>query len=53
MSKKDKKICRTRHYIKRFLILASAVNGCVLISLLTKEVGILIGITNSAIGFMI
>ena len=53
MSKKDKKICRTRNYIKHFLILASAVNGCVLISLFASSVGILIGITNSAIGFMI
>ena len=33
MSKKDKNVCITLNYIKHFLILASAIPGCVSISL--------------------
>ena len=53
MSKKHKKVCTTLNYIKHFLILASTITGCVSISGVSSLVGILIGITSSAIGLNI
>ena len=52
-SKKHKKVCATRNYIEHFLILASAITGCVSISAFASLVGIPIGITISAIGLNI
>ena len=49
MSKKHKKVCRVLNYIEHFLILISAITGCVSISALTSLVDITIGITRSAI----
>ena len=48
MSKPHKKICTTLNYIEHFLILASAITGCVFISAFASLIGIPIGITGSA-----
>ena len=45
MSNKHKKVCTSLNYIKHFLILASAITGCISIFLL----GIPQGITSSAV----
>ena len=50
MSKMHKKICTTLNYIKYFLILASAITGCVSISASASLIDIPIGITSSEIG---
>ena len=50
MSKKHKKVCATLNYIVHFLILGSAIVGCVSIFAFSSLVGIPIGITSSAIG---
>ena len=50
MSRKHEKVCVTLNYIENFLILASAVTGCVSLSAFSSLLGILIGITSSAIG---
>ena len=49
MSKKRKKVCATRNYIEYFLILASTITGCILISAFSSLIGIPTGITSSAI----
>ena len=49
MRKKHKTFCTTK-YVEHFLILASAVTGCVSISAFTSLLGISIAITSSAIG---
>ena len=49
ISKKHKKVCTALNYIEYFLILASTLNGCVSISILSSLVGIPVGITSSAI----
>ena len=49
MNKKHKKVCTTSNYIEHFLIFASTITGCVSISAFASLVGILIGITSSAI----
>ena len=49
MSKKHKKVCTTLNYIECFLILASIITECILISVFASVVGIPIGITSSAI----
>ena len=46
MSKKHKKVCTTLSYIGHFLILASAITGCMSISAFTPLLGIPIGITS-------
>ena len=51
MSKKQKKVCTTLNYIALFLILASAITGCVSSSAFASLVGILLGITNPAVGW--
>ena len=53
MSKKKKKVCTTLNYIEHFLILVSAVNGCISISAFGSLLGIRIGITSSAKGLKI
>ena len=53
MSKKHKKVCRTLNYIENFLVLASAITGCISISAFSSLIGIPIGIMISAIGLQI
>ena len=53
MSKKHKKICTNINNIEQFLILASAMTGCLSISAIASLLGIPIGITSSAIGLKI
>ena len=53
MSKKYKKVCATLNHIEHFLILASAVTGCISISAFASLLGIPIGITSSAIALKI
>ena len=53
MSKKHKKMRTTLNYTEHFLILASAITGCVSISSFASLVGIPIGIMSSAIGLKI
>ena len=50
MSNKHKTICTTLNYIEHFLILASAVTGCISISAFASLLGIPIEITSSAKG---
>ena len=50
MSKKHKKVCITLSYIEHFLILASAITGCISGSVFASLFGVPIGITSSAIG---
>ena len=52
-SKKHEKVSTTLNYIEHFLILVSAVIGCVSISAFASLVGIPIGITSSTIGLKI
>ena len=52
-SKNHKNVCTTLNYTEHFLILGSAITGCVSISSFTSLVGIPIGITSSAIGIKI
>ena len=52
-SKKHKNVCTPLKYIKHFLILASAITGCISISAFVYLLGIPIGITSSAIGLQI
>ena len=49
-SKKHKKVCSTLKYIEHYLILASVVTGCILISVFTSLHGIPIGFTSSEKG---
>ena len=51
--KKRKKVYTTLNYIKHFVILASTITGCISISTFASLVGILIGITSSAVGLEI
>ena len=53
MSQKHKKISTTLNYIEHFLILASTITRCTLISAFASLIGITIGITSSAIGLKI
>ena len=46
-------VCTTLNYIEHFLILGSAVTGCVSISAFSSLVGIPIAITSSAVGLKI
>ena len=48
MSKKHKKLSTTPNYIERFLVLASTITGCILISVFASLHGIQVGITSSA-----
>ena len=49
MRNKHKKVCATLNYIEHFLILASAVTGCISISAFASLVGIPIGIASFVI----
>ena len=49
MNKRHKKVCRTLNYIEHFPVLASAVTGCVSISVIVSLVGIPIGIASSVV----
>ena len=49
MNKRYKKVCTNLNYIENWLILASAVTGCVSISIFAFLVSITIDITSSAI----
>ena len=53
MSKKHKRFCKTLIYIEHFLIFATTITGCILISAFTSLLGIPIGITSSGIGLKI
>ena len=53
ISRKHKKVCATLHYIEHFLILASAITGCVSISAFASLLVIPIRITSSSIGLKI
>ena len=50
MSRKHKTVCTTKSCIVHFVILASAITGCISISSFTSLLRIPIGITSSAIG---
>ena len=50
MSKKHKKFCTTLNYTEQFLILGSAITGCVSISVFVSLISIGRGIRSSAIG---
>ena len=49
MSRNDKKVCTTLNYIEHFLILASLITECILISAFASLLGIPIGIKSSTI----
>ena len=49
MSKKHKKVCTTLNYIEHFFILVSSITECISISTFASLVGILTGITSSAV----
>ena len=53
MIKKHKNVCRVLNCTDYLLIVTSAITGCFSISVFTSLVGILIGITSSAIQFKI
>ena len=53
MSKRHKKFCKVLNYIEESLIIISTITGCVFISAFASLVGILVGITSSAIGVTI
>ena len=50
ISKKHKKVCTSLNYIEHFLILTSAIAGCISISAFASSIGIPIGITCFSIG---
>ena len=49
-NKKRKKVCATPNYIEHFFILASTITGFISVSAFASLIGILKGITSSAIG---
>ena len=53
MNAKYKKACTILNYIKHFLIIASTITGCILISAYASLLSIPIGIAISAIGLKI
>ena len=53
MSGKYKKLSKTLIYIKHFLILDSAITGCISISAFASLLGIPVGITSFAIGLKV
>ena len=50
VSRKHKEVCTTLNYIENFLILASAIAGCISILVFASLLGISMGVTISAIG---
>ena len=53
ISNKDRNVCATLNFIEHFLILASAVTGCILISAFASLLGISRGFTSSTLGLKI
>ena len=53
MTKKHNNVCTALNYIELFLILASTITGCILISAFASLIGITIDIASSAIGLKI
>ena len=53
MSREGKKVCTTLNYIEHFLILASAITGCISISSFASLIGIPIEIASSETGLKI
>ena len=53
VSEKHRKVCSTESYIEHFLILVSAVTGCISISACASLLGIPIGIRSFAMGLNI
>ena len=53
INRKHKMVCTTLNHIEHFLILTSAVTGCISISVFASLFGIPIGVTSSAIGLKI
>ena len=53
MSRKHKKVCSTLNYIEQFLVLASTITGRISVFHFASLIGILLGITSSAIEFKI
>ena len=53
MSNKHKNVCATLNYIEHFIILVSAITGCISTIDFASLIGILMGTTNSAIGLKI
>ena len=53
MSRKHKKICETLNYIEHFLILTSAITGCISVSAFASLLGTPTGLTSSAIASVI
>ena len=49
MSRKHEKVCTTLNCIEHFLVLASTITGCILVSAFASFLGIPIGITSSEI----
>ena len=49
MSRKHRKVFTSLNYTEHFLILASAITGCISISTFASLLGIPIGITSSSI----
>ena len=50
MSRKHKKVCATLTFIEHFLILASAITGCISVSAFASWLGIPTRVTSSATG---
>ena len=50
MSKKHKKVSTTLNYTEHFLILTSAITGCISVSAFASLLSIAIGIVSCAIG---
>ena len=53
INKRHKKVFKSLSYIEYFLILASTISGCILISAFVSLLGIPVEITSSAIGLKI
>ena len=53
MSRKHKKVCTSQNYIEHFLVLVSALTGCISIFAFASLLGIPIGIASFAIGLEI
>ena len=53
MSRKHKKFCTTINCIEHFLILASAITRCISFSAFAYFLGIILGITSSAVGLKV
>ena len=50
MNEKYKKTCKYLNYVEHFLIISSAITGCISISAFASLVAISVGITSFAVG---